>query len=146
MDYISDVEAIINFASQPLAIGRWDTSNGNYILGRDYTLAFQFKNKDIKNKVDFKGFEIKLPKGMSFNNCEFLNIKGREATFSSNYFKTAEDQLNNDDGLTEVFKCKVHVDETMLGDDLSDIVDAGRIVGNLSYDYVLKKNADIELT
>ncbi len=138
--YKSDVEAIINFASQPLAIYRDGT------LGRDYTLAFQFKNNDIKNKVDFKGFDFKLPVGMSFNDCEFLDIRGREATFSSNYFKTAEDQLNNDDGLTEVFKCKVHVDETMLGDDLSDIVDAGRIVGNLSYDYVLKKNADIELT
>ncbi|GAF96157.1 unnamed protein product, partial [marine sediment metagenome] len=39
MNYVSDVEAIINFASQPLAIDR------------DYTLGFQFKNKDIKNKV-----------------------------------------------------------------------------------------------
>jgi len=145
MNYVSDVEAIINFASQPLAIDSGDTLDGDYTLGRDYTLAFQFKNKDIKNKVDFKGFNIKLPKGMSFNDCEFLDIKDGEANFRNNYFKTAKDQLNHDDGLTEIFKCKVHVDETILGDDLSDIVYAGRIIGNLNYDYVLKKNADIEL-
>jgi len=134
MNYVSDVEAIINFASQPLAIDR------------DYTLGFQFKNNNIKNKVDFKGFGVELPIGITFNDCEFLDRRGRESTFKSNYFKTASNQLNSDDGLTEVFKCKVHVDEIILGSDKADIIEAGRINGILSYDYILKKSANIELS
>ncbi len=128
MKYITtDIEAVMNFKSQPL------------FVGKDNYLVFKFKNKDIKNEVDFKGFSIDLPNGLEFENCKyFMNNKLDEKNL-----KSINKELNNDNGESKDFECKVKISKEALGESGGEIVKMPEIIAKLNYDYILKKEKNI---
>ena len=124
MDYDADVKAVMYFERQPLTI-----SQGNI-------LYLQFKNSNNENKVDFKSFDIDLPDGMVLD-CPYIK--------TLEFLDILNNQLNNEDRISESFDCLVDVNQDVFGNSKADILKAyPPIIGKLDYDNILKKEANLE--
>ncbi|MAG45775.1 MAG: hypothetical protein CMH63_03325 [Nanoarchaeota archaeon] len=138
MQYVSEVESNLWFDRQPLGVGK------------EPILRFRFKNKNTKNKVKLNGFNITLPTGLSFGDCEPLESGGtsREGKLRNGLFKEIERSLNDKEGSgeSEPFHCKLSVDNSILGGSTgASIVPAGEIEARLDHTYKLVAEKSITL-
>jgi hypothetical protein len=150
MLYDTDVKAYMRFVNQPLF-----TEKGN-------TFGVQFKNEDLSNNVTIKGFGFNLTKGLRISGtasydtisedyfkdpCQYFVFKEvledgrRRYELNENYFKKIENQLNSRDGLTDLYLCRVDI-ENYLGEDII-LSNIGEIEGNLNYVYTVTEKVRI---
>ncbi|MBU2639204.1 MAG: hypothetical protein KKG75_00690 [Nanoarchaeota archaeon] len=140
MIYMANVGVVMRLVNQPLG------------LNVDQIFGVQFRNKDIKNKASFKGFVFTLPDGLNIGGsakvsggdvCDYFEPVGtRSYKFKEEFFDRISKQLNTIDGETDLFLCKVDIDNAF-SEASEELANLGDIEGKLSYDYTISEEVTI---
>jgi hypothetical protein len=129
MQYVTDVEAVMSFVPQPLAVGE------------SSVFGVKINNINSENEVEFESFKFTLPEGMRITTSSNILDEGKTdcqhfVRDGSGYkLAVSQDEINNQlnrgGKSTRLYICNVAVDDSI--NDGSEIRKLGEVDGVLSY-------------